>query len=240
MGFILLETLLLVGNACVFAQSSSISSISTTAVEQQTIHQLFDAAVGKGKLLNYGAAYYRVGSRTIGHPFYKADSFFLANLSYNKVLYKAVPVLYDIQQGCLIIKSSDGEMPICLFRELIDSVVIDRSRFFRIDAVIDGNQLHDLVELVVEGTYSFFVRHRKVLLSQAAAGENSLPVYHERFDWLVKHDKKWSSIDSEQELLSLFIREKEQLRLMMRKNKWSFKKDPRNTITGILNYINSK
>jgi len=198
----------------------------------------YDSTLGINRPLFIGFSYMRIGYKTNGHPFFLTDSLLTSTLSYNKTIYRNVPVQLDIHQPALVINDGNNNL-ISLITEKVDSLEIAGRYFFPVKQVVDGRAANELMELVERGPITLYKRHRKVLQKPSGPDANLLPAFKDRSEWLVKTATGWSWLETEKQLLQLVPAKAEEIRSLIRKNRWSFRKDPDTIIRSVIHFLNS-
>lgn len=198
----------------------------------------YDSTLGMNRPLFIGFSYMRIGYKTNGHPFFLTDSLQACTLSYNKTIYRNLPVQLDIHQPALVTNDGSNNL-ISLITEQVDSLEIAGRYFFPVIQVVDGRAVNELMELVERGPITLYKRHRKVLQKPSGPDANLLPAFKDRPEWLVKSATGWSWIETEKQLLLLVPAKAEEIKSLIKKNRWSFRKDPDQLIRSVVHFINS-
>lgn len=204
-----------------------------------TVQQCYDSTVGMNRPLTIGFAYMRIGYKTNGHPFFLTDSLLSCTLTYNQVIYRDLPVHFDIHQPALVTYDGSGNLLFSLIIEKIDSVEIDGRRFFPVNTMLDGKEGYELMELLETGKMNLYARHSKLLRKPAGPDVAAIPTFVERTEWLLQTESGWTKIESEKQLMQLGGKGSAAIKELIRKNNWSFRKEPGNTIRSVIHYLNN-
>ncbi|MCU0386014.1 MAG: hypothetical protein MUE38_08285, partial [Flavihumibacter sp.] len=141
-------------------------------------------------------------------------------------------------QPALVINDGSNNL-ISLITEKVDSLEIAGRYFFPVKKIVDGRAVNELMELVERGPITLYRRHRKVLQKPSGPDANVLPAFKDRPEWLVKTAVGWSWVETEKQLLELAPSKIEEIKNLIRKNRWSFRKDPDKVIRSVVHFINS-
>lgn len=204
-----------------------------------TVQQFYDSSLGMNRPLNVGFAYMRIGYKTTGHPFFLTDSLLPCTLVYNHVMYRNLPVHFDIHQPALVTYDGSGNLLFTLITDKIDSVEIAGRRFFPVNTMLDGKEVYELMEQLENGKMNLYARHSKLLRKPAGPDVAAIPTFVERTEWLLQTGSGWTKIESEKQLIQLGGKGSATIKELIRKNNWSFRKDPGNTIRSVIHYLNN-
>lgn len=170
------------------------------------------------------------------HPFFETNSLKNGSVLYDGVLFKDVPVMYDIVKDQVVINDPFGVYKITLINERISEFSIETHRFVRLTEDEKNVVSTGFYEVLYDGSVTAYKKNLKKLKEETSMIEGLKRYTVEADLFYLKKDGKFYSISSKSNFLSLMKDHKTEVAQYIRKNKLSFKKDKTSTIAKVCTY----
>jgi len=193
------------------------------------------STVGENMQLYNGSEYAGSFSSSIGHPYFETDRLQKGTIMYDAVLYRDIPLSYDLVRDELIISNYTQHFNLKLVPEKVVYFSMLNHVFVRIepDSLQVGSVASGFYELLYNG--SLMVLAKRIKRLQSGAAEDK-PRFVQYDHYYVRQASIFKEIDSERSLLELFKDQKAEVKKYLHKNDFRFKKDPGNTIVKAAEY----
>ena len=192
-------------------------------------------AVGWGSNLYNGSEYTAYYPSSIGTPFWDTSGFQKGIVSYEGVVYRGVPIAYDLVSNEVLIR--DPRLVIIkLDQTKIDFFQVGNHVFikFNKDEYSQNTLPEDIYDLLYNGNMKVYVKRKKqVSRNYNAEGRFAFISFNAYF---VYKDSAYHSISGKNDLLKLFRDKDDAIRTFWKQNKLSYKTDPERMITQTVNY----
>lgn len=218
-------------------------------VRLEAQHQSSDLAISKAsadhlKLLGEHAAIYAgteyvgYGQQINGTPFWGEDKIFGGHLVYQGVLYKDLPLFYDLVNDAVILRSFDKKYFIRLASDKISEFTLGGSLFVKnpFQAVSEADRL--FLQVLYQGKVTVYARREKVIVA-ASAGEKANSYFQQFNRYFIATADKWHTIKRQRDIISIFPDQKEALKRWISNQPYSFKKEPETMLVQSISYIES-
>jgi len=165
-----------------------------------------------------------------GHPYFDQDHMQTGSVLYNGVLYKDIPLIYDVVKGSLVTQDPYKIYQIALINEEIDSFTIQNHIFIHLRDSLDPTAPRPgFYELLYNGRIAILKKEEKVVREDVTTGViNKYIVPY--VSWYLKKNNTWYAVDNKKELLRAFKDKGPELKKFMRNNGLKFKQDKDNTL----------
>jgi len=200
---------------------------------------LYKQAVAENSPLYNGREYIGYVKRPAGHPFFESDKMEVADLYYDGVLFKNVPILYDLVNDQLIIDDYTKNYRITLISEKVSYFKILGHTFIRPQT--DSNSsasIGGFYERIYDGKTTVLVKRRKQLTTFSTSD-----AMKERYDqynsYFIKTDDAYSRITSRESLIKAFKKNRGEIRKFLRDYETDFRKDMENIIIKVAEFNDS-
>jgi hypothetical protein len=205
------------------AQLSSDSSSYDpfTAHLGQDVH----ARLGDDSRLYNGYEYIRNGTPAKGFAFFDSDSLLAGTLSYDGILYRDIPMEYDLVQDQLVINDYTGKALISLIAGKIDHFSIGPHYFRYLVADKTASPLPKTgfyEVLFASGSITLLARREKKLVFPS--NRDDLARYYQENYYFLRVGDRFYRVDGKDDLLDAFKDKKDALKKYIRKNKIRFSK----------------
>jgi hypothetical protein len=176
-----------------------------------------------------------------GHPFYGEYRFKIGSVSYHGILYKNVPILYDLVYDEVIIGDYYNIFKIILTGQLIDHFTIEDHSFTRLtDSVTPGMPKVGFYEELYTGHITLLKREAKQIQEDLNNGDHA-----QRFidgtdsSYLLHIGNVYHPVNHIKSLLSTLKDKKKEVRRFIRSNHLSMRKDRENTLIKVAAWYDS-
>lgn len=184
------------------------------------------------------------GVEHTGYPGVKGDAYYLTrdwkngSVVYDGILYKDVPMLYDIYKDQVIVKHANEIFIVGLISSKVKSFNIDGHQFRRLEAeMLPANMQPGFYEVLADGTITVLARRtkwRREYITTVMEYE-----FMPRNQYFVLKDGAYKPIRSEGNLMELFGNDRAQVKQNLRKIGLRYKRMPEQTIVGAVVFYES-
>ena len=193
------------------------------------------AAVGGSANLYNGTEYTASYPFTTGSPFWDTSGFKSGIISYEGVVYKDIPISYDLVSNEVLIKGYQ-QLTIKLDASKINFFLINGHLFVRLNGEANTRNLlpADIYELSYNGNIKLYVKRKKQAeRSFNPADPDRIVAYNAYF---VQKDSLYHQVSSKNALLKLFRDKSDAIRTFWKENNLNFRTDPEKTIIQTITY----
>ena len=168
-----------------------------------------------------------------GHPYFDKDHMRNGSVLYNGILYKDVPLVYDLVKGLVVTYAPLKAFRIILINELIDSFTIENHLFFHLKDSLNPSAPHPgYYEQIYKGRIRIVKKEKKAIREEA--GNNYVEKY---IDYTVSYylvkDNTWYPVNNKRTLLHTLGNRNKEARKFMRRNDLDMREDKENTLLKI-------
>ncbi|MDO6430743.1 hypothetical protein Q4E93_09095 [Flavitalea sp. BT771] len=168
-----------------------------------------------------------------GHPYFDKDHMRNGSLLYNGILYRDVPLAYDLVKGLVVTYAPMNAFKIILINELIDSFTIENHIFIRLKDSLDPSVPRPgYYEQIYKGRVCIMKKEKKSILEQAGNTSVEKIIDHSVSYYLVKGNT-WYPVNNKRSLLHTLGDRNKEARKFMRRNDLDMTGDKENTLLKI-------
>ncbi|HEV9038201.1 MAG TPA: hypothetical protein VGQ51_16315 [Puia sp.] len=193
-----------------------------SAFLRQNLHD----ELGPDSRLYNGYEYIRNGTPAKGFPFFETDSLQKAALSYDGILYRDIPLEYDLVLDKVIIRDYTGKSLISLISEKVDDFSFG-TRHFRYIIAIDNPGFYEV--LLSSGPITLLARREKKL--NFPSNREDQARYDQRNSYYLRIGNNFYQVDGKTALLDALKDKKDALKKFISANKLHFKKQLETSLT---------
>lgn len=216
------------------AQHPSDAAVSDRSIA--LLRQYTHAELGPDSRLFNGYEYIRNGTPAKGTPFFDADDLQKAELSYDGILYRDIPLEYDLVLDKVVIRDYSGKTLISLISEKISHFSIDSHHFQYISGTNAANApsagFYEV--LLPSGRVTLLARRQKRLIFPS--NREDQPRYDQLNFYYLRLDDRFYAVDGKDALLDALKDKKEALKKYIRENKIRFKHHLETALTATTAY----
>jgi hypothetical protein len=222
----------------IYAQASrSDSSSQQNALNNAST--LFYASLGKSSPLFNGEEHYDYTPTITGNAYFlDVNSFSTGSVMYNGILFKGVPILYDVYSDNIIVLLHNNFTKYSLIKDKVSSFDLMAHHIINIDslslpptAIIKPG----FYDEVYKGKLEVLVKRSKNI--QTTSGLNTLESYfNPSINYYLKKNNVYYEISGKGSLLDLLKDKKKDIQQYIRANQINYRKDPAGALVKIASY----
>jgi hypothetical protein len=221
-----------------YAQETSADSAARAAQIRNTV-DIYKNAVAENSSLFNGTEYIGYVARPAGHPFFETQKMQLANVYYDGVLFRDIPILYDLVNDQLIIDNYAKTQRIILNSEKVTFFETAGHFFIRPQTdTSSGNAPGGFYERLYNGRTKVLVK-RKKQINTITSSEGIRESYDQYNYYFIKADETYSRVTSRESLIKAFRKNRGEIRKFMRDYETDFRKDMENIIIKVAEFNDS-
>ena len=199
------------------------------------LYKYYMTNVGSGSNLYNGTEYTAYYPSTIGTPFWDTLGFRNGIVSYEGVVYRGVPIAYDLVSNEIIIRDH-RQVLIKLDPAKLDFFQVGGHLFIKFngDELSQNTLPVDVYDLLHNGSMKVYVK-RKKQVSRNFNSEGRYP-FMSFNAYFVYKDSMYHSISGKNDLLKLFRDKSDFIKTYWKQQKLNYKTDPERMITQTVKY----
>jgi len=174
-----------------------------------------------------------------GHQFFETTDPVNGSVYYDGMLYKDIPMWYDLVKNQLIVKYVDQFSMITLHNELIDEFSIFNHHFIHLgrDATGKGTLTDGFYDLVYDGKSQVLVKRSKGTLKEVNSSGVFITILKQKNEIYLKKDGVYFPVATKASVLKVLGSQHKKIQDFLKKNKIKFRKDPEGSITKMVSYF---
>jgi hypothetical protein len=199
------------------------------------LYKSYMASIGAGANLYNGTEYTAVYPLTKGSPFWNDTGFETGIISYNGVVYKDIPIAYDLVSNEVIIKNYQ-QLTIKLDAARVDFFLVSNRLFVRAKAEEASKNMlpEDFYELLYNGKVKVFVKRKKqVERSFNVEDPYRFTLYSAYF---IYKDSMYHQVTSRNSLLNLLRDKRDAITDYWKQHNLNYRTDAEKTIVETVTY----
>jgi hypothetical protein len=214
-----LFTLSLLSFSCIFltqglhAQTSTEDSTKAFASNQKA-QILYFKTLGRQAELYSGIEYVPfLDLINEGQPYFGSDKFDTGQISYHGINYLNVPILYDLVQEALLIPVSEGQPPVELYNELVDSFSVSGHHFIRLvkEDGVAGSPQTGFYEQLYQGR-SWVLKKEEKSISKTLNETGAYRIIKDKVSYYIKKDGRFYEVKGKGSVLNVLSDKKKDLK----------------------------
>jgi hypothetical protein len=172
-----------------------------------------------------GAEWVRISQKAKGHPFFEKPMPVQGSMRYQGVLYPALSMQYDIQQGRVLVLPEGDGLRLSIPWEKLDWFTLDSTEFVKPSVYAPATGLSDTIfyRIVYPGTTTVLAWHQKFIRDRP--GEETSEVFEEKVQYYIRKDNRFLEVVSENQLLGLKGNRNKSLRKLFAEKHIRFRKN---------------
>lgn len=222
----------------ILIQNVSAQEINAEAPQKvtQSALDIYQNALGIQSPLYNGSKYYDyVNLIKIGHPFFGKNSMEKGTIYLDGLVFKDVPMLYDIVRDIVVITYFENMSKLSLPRERMTQFFYQGHNFIR----LVPDSLHDIPEgfydRLYEGKLTLYARQIKIINEQIVAPAIIREAVQQNI-YFIKKNNKYYTIRNMHSLLQVLKEKDHEVQKYLKKNDIRFKADPERAIMKAVEY----
>jgi hypothetical protein len=166
-----------------------------------------------------------------GHPYFDQDHMQTGSVLYNGILYKNVPLIYDLVRGLLVTFDVSKTFKISFINQQVDSFTIQNHLFVHLkDSLNPALPRHGFYEVLYNGRTTLLKKEKKSIREDLSFSTINRYVDANPTAYYLKKDSTWYTIYNRKGLFRAFRDKSQELKKFLRSNKIRFKDDKDNTL----------
>jgi hypothetical protein len=220
----------------IIVDSSADNSSLRTAVN--LYHQFLSPETGLYNGSEYTYNVYYPFTINEGDPFFISKQFDTGAVFYNNVLYKKVPLLYDIVKGELCTKDPTSTYIVRLNNTRIKWFNIFGHTFIKLktDSTVKAISNQEFFDLLYNGNTALLKRLSKIIKENSASSQGINKYIAEVNEYFIMKDKQYYQVKNKKSLLSVMADKKKEIDQFIRKNRLNLKRDKDHSLIKIVAY----
>jgi hypothetical protein len=213
------------------------SSSQQNALNNSTT--LFYASLGKESPLFNGKEYYDYDLKTTGNAYFlDINAFSTGSVTYDGILFKGVPLLYDVYSDNVVALLYNHFTKYSLIREKVSGFDLLDHHIVNIDSLsLPGNSVikSGFYDEIYHGKLQVLVKRSKNI--QTTSGQSTLESYFSAsIHYYIKKNSVYYEISSKGELLDLLKDKKKDIQQFIRANQINYRKQTIDALAKIASY----
>ena len=173
-----------------------------------------------------------------GNPFFFSKNFEAGSVFYDNVLYKSVPLLYDIIKDELLINDPSRAYIIRLNNSRIAWFKLWGHTFVWLmnDSTANSSLNTGFYLLIYNGKTSLYARDTKSFKENTASIQGLNKYVVESIDYFIEKDNRFFLLKNKKSLLNVMNNKKKEVTQFIKKNRLNLRKDKVNALTKVVAY----
>ncbi len=205
---------------------------------QKKATHLFYDSIQSASLLFIGDEYlpHRLGIK--GSPFLGDIFMTPTELQYNGVLYKEVPMLYDLVRQKLVVNRYNDNARMSLISDKVKSFITQAHHFERLSFIAtDGTDKNGFFDILLSGSNRLLSERIKRV--EITMNTEVPPTFIERDLFYISNAGGYFPVVDRKSLLAAFAANKEEVKMFVRKKKFKLKKEIEHELLAVVTYYES-
>jgi hypothetical protein len=225
-------------NARVTAQTAPADSSSQQPALNNAL-SLFYSTIGKQSPLYNGTEYYLYDPVIKGNAYYSdVNSFTPGSVNYDNMMFKGVPMLYDIYSDQLVVLLYNNLNRVTLIKDKVSSFDFLDHHFVRVDTITFLNN-----PVIKPGYYDeLYKGHLQILaksskdIQHSPSTETIETYFSAEKSYFIRKNGLYYAFSGQGDLLSLLKDKKKELQKYIRDNQIKYRRDPEEAMVKIASY----
>jgi len=166
-----------------------------------------------------------------GHPYFDQDHMQTGSVLYNGILYKDIPLIYDLVRGLLVTLDVSKAFKLSFINQQVDSFTIQNHIFIHLkDSLNPAVPRHGFYEVLYNGRITLLKKEKKTIREDISFGILNRYIDVPPTGYYLKKDTTWYTIYNRKGLFRALRDKSQELKKFLRSNKIKFKDDKDNTL----------
>ena len=214
------------------------TNASPTPPAYQAVETYFQNEIGANSHLYTGEAYPAYAPGIKGDPFFMITQMKAGDIFYDGVLYKNIPMLYDITADKVIINRYNGNETMQLLNEKIKYFTFEGHRFENLATVEEKQDVSKKLFNVLTNGKATLLAQRIKHIKHGLKAEDPYSFVEEDAFW-IRNGNNLFVVTNRNDALQALADKKTQVKIFIRKNRLKFKKKIEKDLIELVNYYES-
>jgi hypothetical protein len=172
-----------------------------------------------------------------GHQYFETQTPKPGSVYYDGILYKDIPMWYDLVKNQVIVQFKDGFSEIKLHNELIDYFSIHDHHFVHLgkEKIENSTLSEGFYDLVYDGRTQVLVKRSKGTLKEVSGGF-FIKILKQKNEFYLMKEGIYIPLKNQTSVLSALGNKQKELQEFLKKSNVKFRKDPENAIVRMVRY----
>jgi hypothetical protein len=218
------------------AQQSSKENFRQQAI-QNFIGLYYQSLDAQAELFNAPVYERHIPAFTEGHPFFYSDSFSIGTIGYRGLVYKGVPILYDIIRDELITRSPNG-FAIALIKPKVDSFSFGEHSFIKLKDHTSEVATQSYYERLSDGKIQLLAKRKKAIQMSTGISAVERRIYVQDHYYIFRGEGVLETVKNKNSLLGALKDKKNALQQFIKQNNLKFKQNFEEDAARLVAYYN--
>jgi hypothetical protein len=224
-----------------FGQTTQNDSAYLQTTLNQTITS-FNKLIGQQSRLYNGHEYQLYGRSIKGNALFPldADTWEPGAVNYDGIIYKDVPMMYDIYKDVVVVLLYNKFSQYSLLNERVHDFTLSDHRFVRVEADSLKNNNSGITtgfyEQLYGGKIEVLAKRTKTIQNSTNLTANLETYFIEKNEYYLRKGNTYYSVGSQSSFLKVLKDKKNIIQQYIRENQIKFRKDPENAMAKIASY----
>lgn len=202
---------------------------------------IYRETIKEDSFLDEGREYVGINRRIEGHAFFETNYWHNGIIHYKGILYRNVPLMYDIALEEVVARHYRGFFKVKLFNKEIDHFTISGHQFVR----AEGNDSKGspmgggFYDLLYDGNTQVLVKRTKLVKDIIEQAERKI-FYDQENEFYIKKDGKYFPVKRKRSVLRVLKDRKKEVRRFLKANKIEFWKNPESAIVKMTEFYDQE
>jgi hypothetical protein len=173
-----------------------------------------------------------------GHPFFESSDLTYGTVFYDGMLYKSVPMWYDLVKNQVVIQYIDRFSKISLHNERIAYFSLYNHHYIHInkDTSNRTSLSEGFYDRIYHGKTEVLVKRSKNTLKEVSTEGIFITILKQKNDFYLRKGELYYAVESPGSVLKALGSKQKEIQEFLKKSNVKFRKDPENAIVRIVRY----
>lgn len=220
-----------------FAQVKNENNSEQGAVQNAV--SVYFQSLGEQSGIYRGAEYTGYPHRIqTGHPFFESSDLTYGSVFYDGMLYKNIPLWYDLVKNQVVVQYIDRFSKITLHNERIAYFSLYNHHYIHVkkDDTNPSSLSEGFYDRVYQGKTEVLVKRSKNTLKEVSTEGIFITILKQRNDLYLKKGELYFAVESPRSVLKVLGSKQKEIQEFLKKSNIKFRKDPENAIVRMVKY----
>lgn len=223
---------------CIFSQHVTAQDADDTTLRENALNAInaYYQTLGEESPLYNGSEYLEYAyTLQEGHPFFLSTSFVNGSVILDGMIFRDVPMLYDIIKDQLIIRDFQKVYKINLAADRVQQFFLLGHVFVRLTRDSTGQIKTGFYDQLYNGKTSLFARREKKILEKYSNVQISKEVISQNI-YYIKKDGVYHAVKNKSSMLAVLKNKKKDVQQYLKTNNIKFKQEPERAMIMAVKY----
>ena len=223
---------------CIFSQHVTAQNAEDTTLHESALNaiSLYYEKLGQESPLYNGSEYLEYAyTLQEGHPFFQMADFVAGDIDLNGMIFRGVPILYDIVKDQVIIQDFQRVYKINLPADKVEWFSVLGHQFIHIARDSADQVKTGFYDQLYKGKTALYARREKRILEKYSNVQISKEVISQNL-YYIKKDGVYHTIKNKSSLLAVLKNKKKEVQQYLKTNDIKFKREPERAMITAVRY----